>query len=1156
MNNNNNNNTLIDMLYSIKDSIGLHASSGACLGILLEKLKIPKFIGLTLIKNIMTNDNDNNNDDEWKYSLMDKPEELNLYDEIFFNDRITDINKIIIHSPQSQWWKSFGLHSSDVINVLESESMLLKITELLALAGTNGIIVTEFSKLLNIPFKVYHYFLDRLVALDIISKRMIIPIKKQETNITVPLNQRIKSGINIVHLMRFSRLYNPMIHYATIAYDERTTNILKNVVQSIYINDKNNEKLRNAKKLHKQLNIRKHEASAILKVIRSEDSDHENEDDKEVEQQKGKKEQKVDETVYPFNSYLRNHTLYEQARLLIVGTPGGVSSQAFRTVLRLDHKKSAKLIDKFKTEFKYPSQEKLQHYNHTTFILPHPLQDTIQENKKELPDDFKGLTHREMKEKIIMIVMNTPGKGIEVSREMTELSNTRMADVALPFKFDRKQVQKTCQNLHDMKKVVLYELPLPEGILLYKLPTLRIIALPEVFEDRERVHSFMLETIERLKPGAKKGKKKIQMKPPTDEVVPKVTAKPQIKKKAKAPSAAKKKIVKSENESDSYGSSSSSSSSEEETSSESESIIEIESDKDSISSNEDIDDKIDQLFKMTNQKRVRDISDDDDDESDNDFESDNESNDERKRKRFKGVDESDDDGNNKNSDEWSPLEEAYALQYHLLNCLQRNLLKKNATTLLPWNSIIIRNMDTVDLSYIHGRSFTKAQMDNVGKKWPMIKNHLFRLLKTQNTIRKILSFVLCHINPLDPELVELLNGVLDSETYNEKRHGQVSSLERAAMSKAIRVCTGEKGCLDVINDFSSSIKSRVENELLTSQLIRSRAQEMVNTNPGIVTDNSYEISDDKLLSYDRAILHYNLLNSEKVGQNIISTSEILNVNSTCTGELHLMNIDKKEKSGPVFRIKLEDRSSNVLNEANSIALAPNIKITGRYPELNRLDVNLKVFPTIVSTVPTRPESTIETHHSSNDLFDHYEWLIEVVRTAGNVGINTIQVIKLLRDKLNKDVNIRAFDTIIRKGIDEKQLIQIHDFIEQDITLENENFNVTPSLLIDIQFEYLYRVYDGEDGTCPWMNENGVTNTTFLNKLQANMKALLTNLPGADFTVLHSYFPYLTKYQMEILLKTFTSSGLIRQQIPKRSIIINNPFESISYSTEPCYFLTS
>lgn len=1142
---NNNNNTLIDMLYNLKDFIGLHGSSGANLGKVLEKQKIPKLIGLRLIKNIMTNDG--GEDEEWKYSLIDKPNELKLYDEIFFNDRITDINKIIIHPPNSQWWKSFGLHSNDVIHVLQSESIfLLKITELLALAGTDGIIVTEFSKLLDIPFKVYHYVIDRLVALDIVTKRMIIPINKYELNVSTSSGHRIKSAINIVHLMRFARFYNPIIHHASIAYDDRTTKTLKNVVQSIFINDKNNEKMKNVKKLHKSLNIRKHEAAAILKVVRSADSDHENDDEKDIEQ-KGKKEQKIDEFVYPFNSYLRNHTLFEQARLLIAGTPGGVSSQAFRSVLKLDHKKASKLVEKFKMEFKFPTQEKLHHYNHTTFILPFPPKESNEENRKELPDDFKNLSHREVKEKIIMMVMNSPGKGIEVSREMTELSNTIMADVILPFKFDRKQVQKTCQNLHDMKKLVLYELPLPEGILLFKLPTVRIIALPEIFEDKERVNAFMHETIERLKPGAQKGKKKSQIKAAGDGgAVVKVKAKPQRMNKRPAKAKAVKMKIKEESVSDSYESS-------EESSSEPESIIDEidESDKASVSSNDDIDDKIDQLFKMTgfDLKRNRDIDSDDDDSDD--------SEDERQRKRLKkaeGIDDDDDDDERtKQTDEWSLLQEAYALQYHLLNCLQRNLLKKNTTTLLPWNSIIIRNMDTVDLSYIHGRSFTKAQMDNVGKKWPMIKNHLYKLLKTHNTIRKILAFVLSNINQLDPELVELLNGVLDSRTYSEKRHGQVTSLEQAAMSKALRVCAGEKGCLDVINDYSSSIKSRVENELLISQLIRSRPQDLTGNLTNTMTDNSYEISDDKLLSYDRAILHYNLSKSEKIGENILSISEILNVNSGCVGELHLMDYDKKVRTGPVFTIKIKDESLNLENEANAISLLANVKST-RYPELNRLDVNLKVYPNL-NTISI-PESNVETHHSSNDLFDHYEWLIEVVRAAGNNGVNTIQIMNLLRDKLNKDVDLRALDTIIRRGIEKKSIIQIYDFIEQDLLLEKDKFDITPSLLIDIQFEYLYRVYDGEDGTCPWMNEYGVTNTTLLTKLQANIKALLTNLPGADFKLLHSYFPYLTKYQMEMLLKKFIASGLIRQQNPTTSILINNPFDSISYSIEPCYFLFS
>jgi len=253
-----------------------------------------------------------------------------------------------------------------------------------------------------------------------------------------------------------------------------------------------------------------------------------------------------------------------------------------------------------------------------------------------------------------------------------------------------------------------------------------------------------------------------------------------------------------------------------------------------------------------------------------------------------------------------------------------------------------------------------------------------------------------------------------------------------------------------------------------------------------------------------------------------------------------------------FPIKLRDESDSNFDETNALTLSSSANNTGHYQgHLNRISVNVKVNARKeIVNCQNQTLSTSVTSVSSNELNQHYQWLINYVRDAGNDGVNIIKVTKTLKDKIQKDVNIDALNAIINKGIQEKLIFQIYDFVSYDPT---QDFR--PSLLIDIQYESLYRVNDGEDGTCPWIDSDGIVIINFFNKLRANMKALLTSTPGADFTLLHSYFAYLTKYQMELLIKRLLNEGFIIQRNPKMSIQFNNPFDSTPYPGKSCYFLS-
>lgn len=1114
--------TLSDMLCSIKDSIGLHASRGAILGEVFEKLKINKVIGLKLIKTIMTI-NDNNDDNEWLYSLInDNVRNHKQYNDIFFNDIMTNLNTIIIHSPKSQWWKSFGLRSIEMINFINHDDVKIKITEIVALAGNDGVIVTEFSKLLNLPVQSYHYFIDNLVAQDILTKRMIIPINKKDPSVVVPKGQGIRAMVNIVHLKRFANTYNPMTHYACIEYDSQTKLMLVDVIQSA-LPPGNPRSGLSVKTLSKVLNLTRSEAKDVKYVVSSPDDD----DD----------DLKVDDTL-PFKSYLKYHTLYDQVRMLVIGTPGGICTDSLRTVLKIELKKAANIIQKFKNEFKYPSQERLHNYNYSTFLLATAAPDTGKEKEDTYPPEYKDLGPHQIRHKLVMDIMTTPGRGIEVAREMNEKVQAEIIKIGLPFKMDRKMVQKTCQHLHDEKKVVLLDMRLPEGVLLFKLPEIKIVALPGEFNDVQKVNEFMIQTIDRLKPGAQKK--------PKPEAAPRVRQ--PVAEKSRKRRAKTSKVKK-----------------EESSSSDSESIADsIASDDMNDNNSEDIfnyDNKLERVLQQTATKRRREALGSDDDSDVDDVQA-------KKLKKLAksmGMEESDEENIaqvNDVNDDWTPLQEAYSLQYHLLNCLHRILPKKTgANNLFPWTSIILRNLDTLDLSYIFGKSFTKEQMAKIGKKWAIIKSYLLKALKTYNTIRKILTFVMKYINPLDRELAELLNGILDPSVFEERRRMSVTNLERVAMTKALRVCADEcNGSLDVLDEYSTSsaIKHRVESELLSAHLIQCRAASVLpaNDTSAAPVETTYELCEDKILSAERASFHYYLskLGAEEkkaIGQNVINITSVLNPNTACVGELQLMEVDQTP-----FPVKLYDESCYPFDETNALSVSGTIENKGHYHEhLNRISVSLKVTESrdenIIPLTPQLTTATTMMEVSEVELNRHYDWLIQLVQGAGSNGVNSANVIKLLSDELKTDIDTETLNAIINKGIQEKLIFQIYDFILDDPTQTNKQ-----SLLVDQQYEKLYRVNDREDGTCPWINSDGILNSNFFLKLKANLKALLTSSPGANFTLLHSYFPYLTGYQMEILLKTFIADNFIVQRTPTASFRIDNPFDKTTYPSKPCYFLST
>ena len=376
---------------------------------------------------------------------------------------------------------------------------------------------------------------------------------------------------------------------------------------------------------------------------------------------------KVDDSV-PFNSYLRSHTIYDQVRMLVMGTPEGICTDTLRTVLKIELKKARNLIDKFKNEFKYPTQEKLHNYNYSTFLLAKATTDSAKEKEDTMPPEYKDLTPNQIRNKVVMTIMNTPGKGIEVAREMNEKVQAEITRLGMSFKMDRKMVQKTCQSLHDEKKVILSDMQLPEGVLLFKLPEIRIVSLPEVFSDTKKVEEFMYDTIERLKPGAQKK--------PKPEATPK-TRKPPAEKVTKPKTTGKSTTIKVEDPQDTSDSESKSSDDDEHN--------DDDDDNDDDGSEDNYDLKLERVLRQTATKRGRNDLDDDSDV------------DELQAKKLKklarsvGMDESGDDDDSvihadDQNDVWTPLQEAYALQYHLLNCLQRTSSKKiGATTLLPWN---------------------------------------------------------------------------------------------------------------------------------------------------------------------------------------------------------------------------------------------------------------------------------------------------------------------------------------------------------------------------------------------------------------------------------------------------------------------------------------
>jgi hypothetical protein len=328
--------------------------------------------------------------------------------------------------------------------------------------------------------------------------------------------------------------------------------------------------------------------------------------------------------------------------------------------------------------------------------------------------------------------------------------------------------------------------------------------------------------------------------------------------------------------------------------------------------------------------------------------------------------------------------------------------------------------------------------------------------------------------------------------------------------------------------------------------------DQVSSAPG---ETIFELSDIKVLSADRASFYYNLSKAtdeereKSFDQNSIYIAEFVVPEKQYNGELHLMEIDKKEPK--MFPVKIYNESSDTVDDKNAILMSTNIPNTGHYHEhLNRLESTLKVERNnhIFTPVFLKSNRTALSASSSIEMNQYYDRLIRLVKEAGRSGVSTDKVVKLLNDELKKQINTESLNSIIIRGVEEKKLFQIYDFISDD-----QEHKV--SLLIDIKHERLYRVNDDEDGTCPWITNGGNLNATFYMKLKANMTALLTNSPGANFTLLHAYFPYLTIYQMEILLKRLVKENFIYERNDAKSIRLQNPFDNDRYDTKPCYFLT-
>ena len=72
------------------------------------------------------------------------------------------------------------------------------------------------------------------------------------------------------------------------------------------------------------MNLTKNEAKDVKFVVNARDDEEEEEEE----------ETKINESL-PFNSYLRNHTIYDQVRMLVIGTPEGICNDTLRTVLKI-----------------------------------------------------------------------------------------------------------------------------------------------------------------------------------------------------------------------------------------------------------------------------------------------------------------------------------------------------------------------------------------------------------------------------------------------------------------------------------------------------------------------------------------------------------------------------------------------------------------------------------------------------------------------------------------------------------------------------------------------------------------------------------------------------------------------------------------------------
>ena len=135
--------------------------------------------------------------------------------------------KTVLYAPLMESWKSYGL--KNFVDIPTGSA--LSILEALGQARHDGIIITELSKQLSI--KSIHHLVDKLIALDLVHKRIVSPVSKNEKN-----PRECTSRTNIIHLSRFSSSYDPTVDKLCFQVEDSTIESLCDKIAS-FMRDKN-----------------------------------------------------------------------------------------------------------------------------------------------------------------------------------------------------------------------------------------------------------------------------------------------------------------------------------------------------------------------------------------------------------------------------------------------------------------------------------------------------------------------------------------------------------------------------------------------------------------------------------------------------------------------------------------------------------------------------------------------------------------------------------------------------------------------------------------------------------------------------------------------------------------------------------------------------